>query len=211
MSEMSGPPKYTVVLANLMSKSGRLNDESVERIDLALALEEIRQSRRIVLCGWAYRPDSELPIAEALKMYVAEKRPNLLPRVSCQSMSRDTVGDAFFTRMLIESDCGKRGASLDIVTSDYHVARTTEVFRFIFSGAISINVEGSSTRTPISACTTSEARSLRAFHETFEGVAPGDLSAIHARLACSHPFYNGDVYQQIDDLESIYRSLTFVL
>lgn len=208
---MTDSSNYTVVLANLMNKSGQLNDESRDRIDLALALEEIRQSRGLVLCGWAYRPDSELPIAEALKMYVADKRPNLLPRVFCQSMSRDTVGDAFFTRILIGGDCCNRRATIDVVTSDYHVARATEIFRFIFPSAVSINVEGSITHSPIEARNICEARSLTAFRKTFEGVTPGDLYAIHARLSCSHPFYNGDVYPKISDLEIISRSFAFEL
>jgi uncharacterized SAM-binding protein YcdF (DUF218 family) len=205
---MTGSQKYTVVLANLMGKSGKLNGESVERIELALALEEVRQARKIILCGWAYRPDSELPIAEALKTYVAQKRPNLLPKIICQSMSRDTVGDAFFTRILMGSDCCNRRVDIDIVTSGYHVARAAEVFRFIFPGTVSINVESSSARSSTSESNTGEARSLKAFHKTFEGVEPGDLYAIHSRLASSHPFYNGDVYPKIDNLETILRSLS---
>jgi hypothetical protein len=107
----------------------------------------------------------------------------------------------------MESASDKRSAALDVVTSDYHVARTTEVFRHVFPGPIFINVEGSSTSSPALACEADEVRSLKAFRETFAGVAPGDLSAIHARLSCCHPFYNGDVYSKIGTLESISRSL----
>ena len=208
MSTMGRQQKFTVVLANLMSRSGRLNGESMERVDLAITLDEIRPAQNIILCGWAYRPDSDLPIAEALKLYVAERRPDLLPKLVCQTMSRDTVGDAFFSRILIEKLCDKSASSLDVVTSDYHVARTAEVFRYIFPGHVPINVSASSCKSPDLGCLASEERSLRAFRHTFDGVAPGDLFSIHERLAVAHPFYNGDVYPGINTIESIIQSLS---
>ena len=204
---MSGTDRFTVVLANLMSRSGRLNRDSTERAEQAIALQETSPARNIVLCGWDYRPDSSLPIAKALRNYIINARPALSANLICQCMSRDTVGDAFFSRLLIELMHKNNDFVVDVVTSDYHEARAREVFRFVFPASVSINAKGASSRRPRSGRSTSEQSSLEAFRSTFANVVPGDLVSIHKKLAICHPFYNGDVYPRIESLDRISQIL----
>jgi len=194
--ELACSPRVIVVLANLMSAAGIVNAETVSRVDLAIELDLQQPADKIVLCGWPYRSDADLSIAEAMKDYIGLKCPVLLPKIICQRVSRDTVGDAFFTRILLDQVYGASFISLDVATSGYHVERARQVFAFVFQHRAVISVSGSASQ----ACQLhgeSEASSLIAFGETFQGVEPGDLIGIHAALRARHPFYNGKAYPQI--------------
>jgi uncharacterized SAM-binding protein YcdF (DUF218 family) len=204
---MPGSDMYTIVLANLMSRSGRLNRDSVERAELAIALQETSPARNIVLCGWDYRPDSSLPIAKALGCYISNARPTLSANLIYQCMSRDTVGDAFFSRLLIEAIHKDTDFMVKVVTSDYHEERAREVFRFVFPSSVSINAKGASSRGPRSDRRASERSSLEAFRNTFANVVPGNLVSIHKKLVTCHPFYNGKVHPKIESLDKISQIL----
>jgi len=200
-------PQFTIVLANLMNRFGRLNQESRDRANLAIALEDTRESRKIILCGWAYRTDSSLPIAKALKAYISRKKPSLSEKLICQSMSRDTVGDAFFSRLLIEQISSNTNVKIDVVTSDYHARRASEIFFHVFGNSKLINIKISRSESIDLGLKNREEESLKAFHETFGNSRPGDLISIHSKLCLSHPYYNGIIYPRIDTLESIKESL----
>ena len=84
-----------------------------------------------------------------------------------------------------------------IITSDYHVVRVKEIFSFIYGKEYEIDVEGAYT----SYCKDKkegERKSLLAFHETFQNIEVGDSVMINKRLSSVHPFYNGDIYSQIN-------------
>lgn len=200
-------PQFTIVLANLMNRFGRLNQESRDRANLAIALEDTRDSRKIILCGWAYRTDSSLPIAKALKAYISRKKPSLSEKLICQSMSRDTVGDAFFSRLLIEQISSNTNVKIDVVTSDYHARRASEIFFHVFGNSKLVNIKKSRSESIDLGLKNREEESLKAFHETFGNSRPGDLISIHSKLCLSHPYYNGIIHPRIDTLESIKESL----
>lgn len=122
-------------------------------------------------------------------------------------MSRDTVGDAFFSRLLIEKLYCHSDAKIDVVTSDYHVKRTSEIFLHVFSSSSLIDVKGSESKSIDLGRKNREEQSLKAFRETFRNSKPGDLITIHSQLCLSHPYYNGTIHPKIDTLESIKKSL----
>ena len=194
--EAACPPRSIVVLANLMSIAGVINEETVSRVELAIELDLQQPADKIILCGWPYRSDTDISIAEAMKDYIRSKYPLLLPKIICQKVSRDTVGDAFFTRILLDQIYGTGIFCLDVATSDYHVERTRKIFAFVFQHRAAISVSGSIT-SPLQSHGASEVRSLAAFEDTFRGVEPGDVIGIHAALRSRHPFYNGKTYPVI--------------
>lgn len=200
-------PQFTIVLANLMNRFGRLNQESRDRANLAIALEDARNSRNIILCGWAYRTDTSLQIAKALKAYISRKKPSLSEKLICQSMSRDTVGDAFFSRLLIEQISSNTNIRIDVVTSDYHARRASEIFFHVFGNSKLIDIKESKSKSIDLGLKNREEESLKAFRKTFRYSTPGDLISIHSQLCCSHPYYNGSIHPRIDNLESIKESL----
>ena len=52
-----------------MDRYGRLNDESLNRLNYAQQQFINKRSNTIITCGWDYRKDSDLVIADVFKDY----------------------------------------------------------------------------------------------------------------------------------------------
>ena len=192
MSETTKTP-LLILLANEMDQNGNLNFESRARADLAAKLYYKSNKSRIITCGWDYRPDSDVPIASALTKYLVSECGINPSQIHDECRSRDTVGDAVFTRDYLRHQSNPQ--HLWVITSDYHVERTKLIFDFVFAGVSSVEVFGSKT-TEIEKTITSEAHSIEAFQRTFAGVSPGDFHMILDTLLSKHPFYNGTNHPQ---------------
>ena len=152
-----------------------------------------KRSNTIITCGWDYRKDSDLVIADVFKKNLLKAGiPN--KNIVTEINSRDTVGDAVFSKKNIikKSSC----KNILVVTSYYHVQRTKLIFEFIYGSNYSIKVEASddiSSKLHIE----KENKSLNVFRSTFKGIKSGEDSNIYNRLIDEHPFYNGDIYSKI--------------
>ena len=58
-----------IVLANLIDQKGNLNDESFTRMETAISAFKNKEAKFIVTTGWAYRSDSPIFIAEAMRKH----------------------------------------------------------------------------------------------------------------------------------------------
>lgn len=183
-----------IVLANLMSRQGDLNKETQSRVDLAVAALKSGCAPLLVTCGWAYREDSDIRIADAMRSYAIEQHAVNESLVIVETESRDTVGDAIFTKLNLAVQ--KDWSSVLIVTSNYHAERTRAIFSFVYGTNCHIDVAGAVCEYQEN-LQKNEAASMSAFLSTFEGVPSGEDLAIYARLRERHPFYNGQVYPQI--------------
>lgn len=183
-----------IVLANLMDVNGMLNEESSYRAAKAVEIFHAEKAEYLVTCGWAYREDTEITIADAFSKHINEEYKISTKRILAQRSSRDTVGDAFYTKILFAVPLNWK--KLTVVTSDYHVERSKEIFEFIYGGSYEIKVVGSQA---YSDCKTiaNEALSTQAFRKTFAGIKMGDDVNIERSLRLFHPFYNGQTYPQI--------------
>jgi uncharacterized SAM-binding protein YcdF (DUF218 family) len=188
------PYDAVIVLANQMDAEGNLNDETRARVDVAIDTLEAGRAPLLVMCGWDYRDDSDIRIADAMRRYAVEHRSVDASRVITEIASRDTVGDAVFTRRNLAAMFGAR--RILVATSQYHAARSLDIFTFVYGPSFHIDVAGAGDPAT-DAQLISEARSLDAFRATFAGVTPGDIDAIFERLRGRHPFYNGDVYPRV--------------
>jgi len=175
-----------IVLANYMDAQGVLNDESKARVEFALELFTKWPDAHIITSGWAYRKDSTICIGDALKWYSVEIG---IPeeKIIVDVQSKDTVGDAIFTKVNVVMPQGWK--KIAVVTSDYHVNRTKEIFTFIFGPEYEIQVWGVGNFTN-SEKVKAENNSLKAFYDTFQGIKAGDTASILHRLKERHPFYS---------------------
>ena len=191
-----------------MDKNGSLNDETSRRVACAAKINEKITSQAIILCGWAYRADSDIAIADAMKKHLQHIQPNLNTKILTQSLSRDTVGDAFFSRLLLAYICKAKQPDIIVVTSGYHVERTRHIFDFVFHGyAKRIRVQGCKLDNENLSTLASELNSTEAFRKTFSGVNKDDMDGIHTAITVGHPFYNGSVHPIIGSTESIIDQL----
>ena len=183
-----------IVLANQMDSSGALNLESRARAEKAIKVLSEKKIPSIVTCGWAYRSDSDIKIANAFKAYIVNTLGMDPKRVITELNSRDTVGDAFFTKTKLAIPCGWR--KICVVTSEYHVPRTKEIFKFIYGDEFDISIFGVNVEFDDNVIQR-ELASIRAFRKTFFGVESGNDSQILSRLRECHPFYNGQIFEKI--------------
>lgn len=183
-----------IVLANEMDKEGNLNLESEARVKLACDAYFKAPSTPLITCGWDYRKDSKIFIADVFKKYAVDLG---VPEenITAELNSRDTVGDAFFTKLNIVKH--KPWKNLLVVTSDYHVDRTSIIFNFIYGDQYNIKVIGSPAPNS-NEKQANEQKSIDAFKHTFENIQAGDDAKIYEGLSTKHPFYNGDIYAKIN-------------
>ena len=197
----------SLVLSNLMSKNGELNSESIARVDMAVDFERFQESELIILCGWAYRSDSDIAIADAMKRYLFANYPRISHKVVSQKISRDTVGDAIFSRIYIDEFLGNSVFdAVNVFTSDYHVRRTEEIFKFVFGDQTPVFVKGAPSF-DAEAAKVKEKNSLQAFRSTFSGTPSGELQLIFSKLKTSHPFYNGSLHPIIPGMTDVVQLL----
>ena len=182
-----------IVLANLMDAQGNLNEESRARMDTAINAFLNNEAPFLVTCGWAYRADSLISVADAMSAYAVNCG---IPfdSIITDRDSRDTVGDAFFTKR--NHAVTNRWTSILVITSRYHVERTKQIFSLIYGSQYLIEVRGAPS-IDTDQLHTSELQSIETFKSTFQGITPGDDEAILTRLRERHPFYNGLIYPKI--------------
>ena len=182
-----------IVLANLMDAQGNLNEESRARMDTAINAYQNNEAPFLVTCGWAYRSDSLITVADAMSAYAVDRGVPLSAIITDRD-SRDTVGDAFFTKR--KHAITNRWTTILVVTSRYHVERTKQIFSLIYGAEYLIEVRGAPS-IDTDQLRTSELQSIETFKSTFKGITPGDDDAILTRLRERHPFYNGLTYPRI--------------
>ena len=183
-----------IVLGNYMDESGQLNKESCSRLDLAIDVFRKNKHAFIITSGWDYYAEYNIAIADAMKSYIVNNSLISHELVLTETNSRDTVGDAIFTKINIIKK--KSMNNLLIVTSDYHVSRTHKIFSYIYGEQYIVKVIGSNT-TKKQELSELEDKSLNVFYKTFNGIKSGDDVLIYKRLCTDHPYYNGDLYPKI--------------
>jgi hypothetical protein len=183
-----------IVLGNLMDKSGQLNKVSCSRLDLSI--EEFNKGKHscIITSGWDYHANSNIAIADAMKLYIVNNSDILDELVLTEKNSRDTVGDAIFTKINIVKKSSLN--DLLVVTSDYHVLRASKIFSYIYGEKYTIKVLGSKTNKEMKLLG-QEKKSLEQFNKTFNDIKSGNDDLIYQRLCSEHPYYNGDIYPKI--------------
>jgi uncharacterized SAM-binding protein YcdF (DUF218 family) len=178
-----------------MDAQGNLNSESMGRAKLGATTFKLSNAKYMATCGWAYRPDSSICIADAFKLYIVSNFEISSACILAERESRDTVGDAYFTKTKMAIPLG--WSSICVVTSEYHVRRTREIFEFIYGPKFTFDVIGAPVASD-DAGLIDEENSIVAFRNTFINISSGDNKAILERLIKAHPFYNGVKHRKLE-------------
>ena len=194
INSTASKPDAVIVLANQMDINGVLNFESKARAQKAVDILKEQEISKIVTCGWAYRNDSDIRIADAIKDYIENQLGIDSQKIITELNSRDTVGDAYFTKTNLALPLDWK--RIIVVTSDYHVRRTLEIFKFVYGANFVIDVIGVTVNHD-KIILQNEISSTNAFRDTFIGVDIGNHGQILERLRERHPFYNGEIYRRI--------------
>ncbi|MCH9853065.1 MAG: YdcF family protein [Alphaproteobacteria bacterium] len=180
-----------IVLGHEIDVQGMPDAQTKARLDKAAHLYYNGLTTRIMVMGWAYRDDTSISLAQGMKNYLISTH-NLSDddtdnAVIANEESRDTVGDAFFSRQIYDK-MQSQNRAIAVITSDYHTARAKIIFDFIYGDGYQIHVIGTISGI-IEAQQQAEQASLMAFYETFKQAHKGDLQSISAALHRLHPLY----------------------
>ena len=163
-------------------------------MDIAIEAFHKKLAPYVITCGWAYRGDSPIAIADAMKKYAIEIGGVPSGAILTEKKSRDTVGDAVFSKKYIAS---KRGwKSILVATSDYHAPRAYKIFNYVYGKHYSVEIIGAVTDSTEEQLE-NEKKSINAFDETFKDIKAGDDALIYKRLCEKHPYYNGQVHPKM--------------
>ena len=184
-----------IVLSNLMDGESNLNLESKNRANLAFEIWNQQNCiPKIITMGWAYRNDTNVPISKSMANYLVNKLNVPKEQILSDVLSRDTVGDAFFSRYNFEKIFLNK--KIIIITSDYHENRAHSIFKFIYGENYKIHFNVIETDLKKSK-QKNETDSLNKFNKTFNGVKSGDMNKIQNILLQNHPLYNGTINPQM--------------
>lgn len=170
-----------------MDANGIPNQDSRARAELAAIIAKEQSIECIITSGWAYRNDCKMTLADCMKEYLVHCG-LAASKIITENNSRDTVGDAYFTRINIAKPMSF--SNLCVVTSDYHLDRAKLIFDFVYAENYQIDLiaaKGQGDALTI----TNEERSKEAFKQTFSGIQRGNMLAIAERMRTQHPLYNG--------------------
>ncbi len=125
-----------IVLCGGLAKNGAPNPWVLRRLDKVLAIRN--QARFILIPGRStpYKPPhlSKEGFPEDESVISAEyllKRGTSKKKIFLQRLSVDTIGDAFFTRLILTDPMKLK--KILVITSDHHMPRAKKIFERIFS------------------------------------------------------------------------------
>lgn len=193
-----------LILSHEMSKYGELNEVSRSRAELAAKLFQQSDYDLVITSGWDYRQDCSLAIADVMAGFLRDRLSSCDDQILIDRHSRDTVGDAVYTRLRFSSLL----QSLTVVTSDFHLQRVILIFEKILGSQCKLKFYGADRLVNFSDDQDrKEVESIRAFNATFEGVDVTSDLDMYNTLRSTHPYYNGDVYPRISSFEDFTKSI----
>ena len=92
--------KAIVVLSHLMDVRGELSIESRRRAKCAYRILRNKKYDSIVTLGWPYRHDSDIALGLSMKEFLIKSYEIDPGIILTDTHSRDTVGDALFSKLL---------------------------------------------------------------------------------------------------------------
>lgn len=175
-----------VVLGN-RPESTELDPESQGRVDTAIEVFERTDAEYLVVSGGRTNPEVPLTEADLMARYAVENGVDSID-VLREDLARDTIGNAYFARLLIEGT-GADVSTVHVVSSCHHVERSAFTFEHCFGDDYHVHTDDCH-RAADPAPESDEREKLEYAQDFFEPVTAGDLSQIRERLVEFHPLYD---------------------
>ena len=127
--------------------------------------------------------------ASIMAKYAKNKVPN--DKIILEEKSLDTIGNAFFTRKILEK-LGVKPDEIYIVSSCYHMVRAEYIFKKVYGDIAKINSEYCFD-VKNEKMANSEQSKLQQVKLFFKDVADGDLQKIGTKLLTEHKLYKNKI------------------
>lgn len=184
-----------VVLAGGVNKDGSLPDLPKKRVERGVELFKAHKAPKIIMSGkygfWLdyYKDVPPRSEAEAMKEY-AVSLGVLEESIILEDTSKDTVGNAYFTKVnILEKNNWKK---VIVVTSEFHLERTKFIFDTVLGPEYEIEYsysEDGLSQLERESVKQKEEKTIKTIKDTILNVAPGDSEKIGKLLFSMHPGY----------------------
>lgn len=204
-----------VVLGSAVNDDGSLPLHARQRAVRAAMLHAAGVAPRVIFTGrcslTAPEPQS---VSEAAAMAAyAESLGTPAGAILLEEQARDTIGNAYFVgRRFLEPNAW---TSIRIVTSDFHVPRTTWVFQKILGPAYDVSFSPASTEldaTVIAARARAEGDIITFLMEWIGPIPEGDRDAVDRFIHKEHPGYAAnppvsreEIQERVDEIARVHR------
>lgn len=155
------------------------------QVDLGIRTLRETDSRYLILTGGETNPTVPRAESEAMREYAREQGVEEAA-LRIETRSRDTIGNAFFTRLLVEALPDVQ--TVRVVTTCYHAERAAYVFEQCFGPAYDV-LTPDCYDTGIPETERAEAAALERTEAFFAPVLPGDLGRLATRIDADHDLY----------------------
>jgi uncharacterized SAM-binding protein YcdF (DUF218 family) len=169
-----------IILSHRRENNDDLSEECKKRIEKGIKLVLFKKAKNIILC-------SEMA-TKSLKDYL-EKKGIKKKNIFLQQKSKDTIGEAFFTKrdVLLPNNW----KNIYVISSDYHIRyRATFIFDFVLG--VNFNIDYltiKSDKIKDINVFSDQIRSLYLFIKLIRGIDPGDDKFLKKRIFESHKLY----------------------
>ena len=204
-----------VVLGSTVNVDGSLPLHAQQRTARAASHHAAGVAPRVIFSGCCNLTAVEPPpVSEAAAMAAyAESLGTPRGAMLLEEESRDTIGNAYFVgRRFLEPN---GWTSIRVVTSDFHVPRTTWVFQKILGPGYDVSFSPASTEldaTIIAARARAEADIITFLMEWIGPIAEGDRPAVERFIHQEHPAYasnapisRDEIQERVNEIARVHR------
>lgn len=181
-----------IVLGNRL-KSDEIHSHLRGRVDLGIRLFRECDDELLVMTGGQSNQDSDATEAEVMRDYAIEQGISR-EHIVCEPEARDTIGNAYFTRLIIEEH--QNISTIRVATSCYHASRAIYVFECCYGDQYEITAPDCY-NSAISASEKNDASSMSLNRQFFQPIEPGDLAAIQDRMIEQHGLYSTEDFTSV--------------
>lgn len=175
-----------IVVPGHRLESPQIHDQLRARVDAGIrAFEELEASYLVFSGGQA---NQSVDRTECGVMGDYAVRRGVDPdRIVLDPFAYDTIGNAYFTRVLAD-DVGLDVEAIRIATDDFHAERTVYAFERCFGPGVPVEATHT-VETDVDVDAPVCRRKLAQTRRFFDGIDPGDADAIRRRLHAEHDCY----------------------
>lgn len=182
--------KLCICLSHQIHKDLTLSFDALKRIKKTSEVYNEIKASFFVTTGWKYDSHLNEPMCKIMSKYAINilniDRKNIIEI----SEAKDTVGEALFLKVAIKK-LNLKINEMHIITSDWHLERSKEIFDFIFGGKddpklFYYEIKGDSKERKKEEIN----QSILKFRRLKDTCIPGDIKNIYKEVIKTHPMYN---------------------
>ena len=203
-----------VVLGGGITDADNLTDVSKRRVEKGAELLQKRYAEMIIFSGaWSFLSDKTHLRTEASAMRdYAIKLGVAAQAILLEDKSKDTLGNAYFTRKTILEP--RKWKTIAIVTSDFHAIRTEYIFKKVLGPEYNISIFPATSELSEEALKqrqNQETRILAFTKKWLDEVPDGNMREIEHILFSEHPAYAPKPKFSIEQMREIIHEITHLV